>query len=191
MVCALHFSAMWQNFRARLPYLYDPWSERLPDPPTLMQAMIAISILVEGGSVLAGALFAATGKQNIVAAQTMAYGICAVIVSIGMSNFLGNRGVRPEQVWCWSDADEESTDSWWRGTRNQKALLLGAATGVLLAGCAIAFIALLRHFPPPAKSFSAHNSRWPPSAFETCITRTVGGGVCSLRRGVFVPRPPL
>jgi membrane protease YdiL (CAAX protease family) len=140
-------AAMWQNFRARLPYLYDPWSERLPAPPTLMHAMIAISILVEGGSVLAGALFAATGKQNIVAAQTMAYGICAVIVSIGMSHFLGNRGVRAGQVWCWSAADEDSANAWWRGTRNQKSLLLGGAIGVLLAGCAIAYIALLRHFP--------------------------------------------
>src|SRR5262249_20435386 len=27
-------AAMWQNFRARLPFLYDPWSEQLPPPPT-------------------------------------------------------------------------------------------------------------------------------------------------------------
>jgi hypothetical protein len=40
-------AAMWQNFRARLPYLYDPWSEKLPPPPTLMHEMVAISILVE------------------------------------------------------------------------------------------------------------------------------------------------
>ena len=25
-------AAMWENFRARLPYLYDPWSEKLPRP---------------------------------------------------------------------------------------------------------------------------------------------------------------
>ena len=41
-------AAMWQNFRARLPYLYDPWSETLPPPPTLMHAMVAISLLVDG-----------------------------------------------------------------------------------------------------------------------------------------------
>lgn len=26
-------AAMWQNFRVRLPYLYDAWSEKLPPPP--------------------------------------------------------------------------------------------------------------------------------------------------------------
>ena len=40
-------AALWQNFRARLPYLFDPWSERLPPPPTLMHAMIAISAMTE------------------------------------------------------------------------------------------------------------------------------------------------
>ena len=49
-------AAMWQNFRARLPYLYDPWSEKLPPPPTLMHAMIAISILVDAGALLTGVL---------------------------------------------------------------------------------------------------------------------------------------
>ena len=48
-------AAMWESFRARLPYLYDPWSERLPPPPTLMHAMIAIAALVEGGALLIGA----------------------------------------------------------------------------------------------------------------------------------------
>jgi len=41
-------AAMWENFRARLPYLYDPWSEKMPPPPTLMNAMIAISIWWRG-----------------------------------------------------------------------------------------------------------------------------------------------
>ena len=54
-------AAMWQNFRARLPYLYDPWSEELPPPPTLMHAMIAISILVEGGAVVMGIVLAIAG----------------------------------------------------------------------------------------------------------------------------------
>ena len=46
-------AAMWQNFRARLPYLYDPWSETLPKPPTLMHAMIAISCLAEAAATAA------------------------------------------------------------------------------------------------------------------------------------------
>ena len=33
-------AAMWQNFRFRLPFLFDPWSETAPPPPTLLNAMI-------------------------------------------------------------------------------------------------------------------------------------------------------
>src|SRR5258708_10961510 len=75
-------AAMWENFRARLPYLYDPWSERLPPPPTLMHAMIAISILAEGGAVLTamliGFLFLLC-ECDIAVAQAIRYGICAVM----------------------------------------------------------------------------------------------------------------
>jgi hypothetical protein len=86
-------AAMWQNFRARLPYLYDPWSETLPAPPTLMHAMIAISILVEGGAVLTGFVLVVAGRENIAVAQAISYAICAVIVSVGTRIFLSGRGV--------------------------------------------------------------------------------------------------
>jgi membrane protease YdiL (CAAX protease family) len=97
-------AAMWQNFRARLPYLYDPWSETLPPPPTLMHAMVAISILVEGGAVVTGIFLAMFGRENIAVAQAMSYGICSVIVWIGVSNFLSNRGVLAQDVWRWPAA---------------------------------------------------------------------------------------
>src|SRR5260370_25434686 len=88
-------AAMWQNFRARLPYLYDPWSERMPPPPTLMNAMIAISILVEGGAVVTGILVVASRPENIAVAQAISYGICAVIVAFVVSNFRIERDVTP------------------------------------------------------------------------------------------------
>ena len=90
-------AAMWENFRARLPYLYDPWSETLPPPPTLMHAMIAISTLVEGGAMLTGIVVALAGRENIAVAQAMRYGMCAMIVSFGLSSFLSNRGVPPKE----------------------------------------------------------------------------------------------
>src|SRR5215471_8438186 len=71
-------AAMWQNLRARLPYLYDPWSERLPPPPTLMHAMIAISILVDGGAVVTGMLVVGVGPENVAIAQAVSYAICSV-----------------------------------------------------------------------------------------------------------------
>ena len=88
-------AAMWENFRARLPFLYDPWSERLPPPPTLMHAMIAISVLVEGGAVLTGVAMTILGRENIAIVQAVIYACCAVLVSIGLARFLSTRGGDP------------------------------------------------------------------------------------------------
>jgi membrane protease YdiL (CAAX protease family) len=94
-------AAMWQNFRARLPFLYDPWSETLPKPPTLMHAMVAISILIEVGAVASGIALAVFGRPNLAIAQAFSYGLCAVAVMIGTTYFLGNREVSADQVWLW------------------------------------------------------------------------------------------
>jgi membrane protease YdiL (CAAX protease family) len=149
-------AAMWQNFRARLPYLYDPWSEELPAPPTLMHAMIAISILVEAGAVLTGIAVALAGRENIAAAQAIGYGICAVIVSVGVSNFLSGRGVSLQEVWNWPAASHAESNPWWRaeGTRTGQclqALLLGATGGLALGFLALAYLAVLHHIPATAE----------------------------------------
>ncbi len=148
-------AAMWQNFRARLPYLYDPWSEELPPPPTLMHAMIAISILVEVGAVVTGILLVLAGRENIAIAQAISYGICAVIVSVGVSNFLSGRGVSLGEVWSWEAASQESV-SWWRTDKTQmgKYLLLflsGAAGGLVLGLFALGYVAVLHHIPATAE----------------------------------------
>lgn len=150
-------AAMWQNFRARLPYLYDPWAEKLPPPPTLMHAMISISILVEGGAVLTGILVAFTGKENIAVAQAMSYGICAVIVSFGASSFLSERGAMPPQVWRWSAAPKGEQKSWWGGNaiRDSKlflSLVFGATGGLVLGLFALGYLAVLRHIPATAET---------------------------------------
>jgi membrane protease YdiL (CAAX protease family) len=145
-------AAMWQNFRARLPYLYDPWSEKLPPPPTLMHAMIAISILVEGGAVLTGLISVAAGRKNIVVAQAISYGICAVLVSLGTSNFLSNRGVSPRDVWRWGGPEQKEAKPWWRMDvaqtgRFASLVSLGAAGGLVLGLFARGYIAVLHHIP--------------------------------------------
>jgi membrane protease YdiL (CAAX protease family) len=147
-------AAMWQNFRAHLPYLYDPWSEKIPPPPTLMHAMISISILVEGGAVLMTFGLLVGGRDNIAVAQAIGYAISAVAVSIGVANFLSGRGVHPEDVWCWQprrDPDSE-LEPWWRahGFGDVKiipALLAGACGGLALGLLARGYLALLTHLP--------------------------------------------
>ena len=109
--------------------------------------MIAISILIEAGAFLSGGLFFVTGKQNVAAAQALAYAVSAVVVSIGVSNFLGKRGVTSQQTWCWNAAADSCSAPWWKGGANRRSLLLAIAGGALLSGFAIAYLALLHHLP--------------------------------------------
>ena len=147
-------AAMWQNLRARIPYLYDPWSERLPPPPTLMHAMIAISILVEGGAVISGIELAIYGRENYAIVLPIVYGLCAVIVSGFLTHFLSARGVSAHEIWCWQETRNSGShpSSIWcgEGSRGRSfilALVLGAGGGVVLGLFAHAYLAALLHFP--------------------------------------------
>ena len=149
-------AAMWENFRARLPYLYDPWSEKVPPPPTLMHAMIAISILVEGGAVVTGIVMIFAGRDNIAVAQAISYGICAVIVSLGMSHFLSERLVLPSDVWRWNVAEKDDAMAHPDAGGDRKSglaygLLLGAAGGLALGLFALGYVAILHQIPATAE----------------------------------------
>jgi membrane protease YdiL (CAAX protease family) len=97
-------AAMWQNFRAHLPYFYDPWSERLPEPPTLMHAMIAISTLIELGSVLSAGLVSILGKDMIAVVAVMSYGTSALVVALALVWFFHRREVPQSVIWLWPEA---------------------------------------------------------------------------------------
>ncbi|MGD0722680.1 MAG: CPBP family intramembrane glutamic endopeptidase, partial [Roseiarcus sp.] len=147
-------AAMWQNFRFRLPYLYDPWSEALPPPPTLMHAMIGIGALVEGASVLSGLALWRFGRDSLPVANALIYAICAIAVALAMARFLAGRGVPTGDVFLWRDArpGRAAPERWLgpdgAGRRRVAAMVaagvgLGAALGVLAHG----YVALLRGFP--------------------------------------------
>jgi membrane protease YdiL (CAAX protease family) len=147
-------AAMWQNFRARLPYLYDPWSEMRPPAPTLMHAMIAISILVEAGAVFTGLLAIPFGLQSLAVTRSISYCICAVLVSIGLSSFLAGRGVPFTAVWFWRSPDDIAPRpfAWLRGNATGRrsaipSLLAGALCGIAIGLLAQAYIAILSHIP--------------------------------------------
>lgn len=149
-------AAMWENFRARLPFLFDPWSEKVPPPPTLMHAMIAISVLVEGGAVLTGiclALFSYLGDAALAVSQAIAFGATAVIVSIVVTGMLESRGVPPKKVWCWTNENgsNQSRRRWWSGDGKRDgrffvSLGIGVFSGLLLALIARGYILLLSQF---------------------------------------------
>jgi hypothetical protein len=158
-------AAMWQNFRARLPFLYDPWGETLPKPPTLMHAMISISILIEVGAIVSGIALGVLGRANLGIAQAFGYAICAVGVTIGMTNFLSNREVTADQVWCWKpDAvinPNAGKYDWLYAPPPEPflkryglldiqlipAMLMGAAGGLALGMLARGYSLLLAHLP--------------------------------------------
>ena len=139
-------AAMWQYFRARLPFLHDPWSETLPAPPTLMHAMVAISLLGEGGGLVTGVLTGLTGRGNYAVAAAVGYLLSAVAVAFGTSQFLANRGVAFDAVRNWQGSrlvGHHDLDGR-RGVRF--GLLLGALGGVTLSVVALGWAYLLRHY---------------------------------------------
>ncbi len=149
-------AAMWQNFRARLPYLNDPWSAVLPTPPTLMNAMIAISILVEGGAVVSGFAQAVAGPGGMAAAQAVGYGVSAAAVATGTWRFLANRGVDPAGLWRWPSAGRLAAPGAWPLLASVlAAVMAGAALGVAAHG----YLGLLHQFGPAARELDQAEAR--------------------------------
>lgn len=131
-------AAMWENLRARLPYLYDPWSEHLPEPPTLMHAMVSISVLIECASVITMLVYAIGGRDSLGVAQGIGYAVCAVGTSLGVVHFLEGRGVPLTRVVVWQADEREAPHSWFKryiaGNRHEADwLLVGFGGGVALA----------------------------------------------------------
>jgi membrane protease YdiL (CAAX protease family) len=157
-------AAMWENFRARLPFLFDPWSEKVPPPPTLMHAMIAISVLVEGAAVLTGVFIVLVSSAGDVAAvaiaQALAYGSVAIVVSLVVSVMLANRGVPPKEVWCWrkQNTSDQIKPRWWsgdgtRGRRFFMSMSIGVVGGLLLGVLALGYVSLLSQWPTVSEMF--------------------------------------
>lgn len=143
---SLTAAAMWQNLRARLPYLFDPWSERLPPAPTLLHAMIAIAILSEVvGSVVAAATVLG-GAEQVWLARSISYAVVGLMAFAGMINFLEDRGVTQKQVWKWPI--ENQISSWW------KSCLLAIACGAALGGGALLYLGLLQMLPATSEHMS-------------------------------------
>ena len=137
-------AAMWQNFRARLPYLYDPWSERLPPPPTVMHAMIAVSLLVEGGAMLTGVAVGLGAGSTIAVLRPVFYAISSIIVCVGVWIFLDGRGVPLRDILNWPAKTGLVSGL-------TPSLAAGAGGGLLLGLFGRGYLALLQLFPSAAE----------------------------------------
>jgi membrane protease YdiL (CAAX protease family) len=154
-------AAMWENFKARLPYLFDPWSETPLTPPTLTHAMVAISALVEilavwtvGGALLTGHM----GPGDLAVLQAVGYGVVAVVVALGVANFLRGRNVSLSQILHWPSADPDRARMLQRPLAIAGGLAAGAGLGLALAALATGYVWLLRLFPQTPAWFQAADS---------------------------------
>jgi membrane protease YdiL (CAAX protease family) len=136
-------AAMWQNFRARLPYFYDRWSETLPPAPSLMHAMIAASALVEGGTVFTAAATMFAGRNSAALVHALCYGVWVVIVVLLLARFLHGRGVRQSEIWFWPQPALALPRSGWR--QGLMSFRIGALAGAALGGVAFGYTVMLRH----------------------------------------------
>jgi membrane protease YdiL (CAAX protease family) len=122
-------AAVWQNFRTRLPFLLDPWSEPAPQAPTILHGMVAISAAQEVMAIVGGIAVAAVGSERLWFAIAIAYGIAALVMGAGLLIWLDRRDVRSRVLWVWSE-----------GPLASRCLLGGVGTGIA-AGVALGLAA--------------------------------------------------
>lgn len=136
---SLTAAAMWQNLRARLPHLFDPWSEKLPPAPTLMHAMIGIAVMAEVVGLVSGITIAAGGASDLWMARSIVYGTVGLLAWWIMHGFLGGHGVKARDIWHWPG----------RGDWIPSTVLGGGAAlaGIVLAGGALLYSLLLEVLP--------------------------------------------
>ena len=132
--------ALWQSFRLRLAYLFDPESEPQLRPPTILSSLLAIVGLLEIGAIITAAFLQALGKEAAPFARVMGYGIAAVGVCIAVVNWQKGRGV--------SFSEMLTLDIGARFVRVRQ-IFVAVACGGALAIVGIGYQQVLLHAPWP------------------------------------------
>jgi membrane protease YdiL (CAAX protease family) len=136
-------AAMWQNFRARLPFLFDSWSEKMPRPPTVMHAMVAILAMVEVISLVTGATVFAVGPDRLWLARLIAYGGTSFLTWIFMSAWLSRREVPNREVWYWREPGAVEPIG-----HTVASLAMGIGCGLLLGAFGHFYVQAVERFFP-------------------------------------------
>jgi membrane protease YdiL (CAAX protease family) len=136
--------AMWQGLRARLPYLFDPWSEQPVPAPSLLHATVGIALLVEFIGVVTGIASAVGGPSSLWIARSIGYGVAGAFGCVVMQNFLSERGVRLAEIVRWTGAAPKLA--------LPAGLALGAGAGIGLALAAVGYTAVLKFIPAARES---------------------------------------
>jgi membrane protease YdiL (CAAX protease family) len=124
---AVTAGAMWRRFAASLPYFHDAWSARRQAAPSLVQAMIAVSTLVELGTLLGAVTAVTLGRGEV----DLAYGVLTPVITLLAVRFLRGHGVRLGAIWHWQGAAVTLP----KGVALAGAACAGLALGVMGAWC--------------------------------------------------------
>ena len=144
---SLTAAAMWQNLRARLPFLYDPWSEKLPQAPTLMHSMIGVTIMVEVMALITGIALGIGGVDALWKARAISYGLVGLLAWGGMVSFLNGRGVSQKDIWCWTREGRQAV-------LPLISVSSAVAAGVGLGGVAMLYLFIAQFFPSVQEQMS-------------------------------------
>lgn len=136
--------AMWQNLRARLPYLFDRWSEQPVPAPSLLHATVGIALLSECIAVFMGIAGAVGGVSSLWWARALGYGITGFFGCVIMQSFLGGRGVSVSDIVSWAVGR--------RRFALPHGIVLGACAGAGLAVLAALYLIALRWVPAARES---------------------------------------
>ena len=79
--------ALWQSFRARLPYLFDPESQPEVRPPTILSSVLAILGMQELGIVFSIPFLMMLGREGAPFAMTLGYGFAGGLVCLVVWNY--------------------------------------------------------------------------------------------------------
>jgi membrane protease YdiL (CAAX protease family) len=131
--------AMWQGLRARLPFLFDPWSEQPVPAPTLLHVAVGVALLGECIGLFIAIASIAGGPGSVWFARAIGYGLAGAIGCVVMQNFLSDRGVHLRDIIRWHGAPPR----WGLG----RSTVLAAAIGVGLALGATLCLAILHTWP--------------------------------------------
>jgi membrane protease YdiL (CAAX protease family) len=136
--------AMWQGLRARLPYLFDPWSEQPVPAPSLLHATVGIALLVEFTAVAIGVASAMGGPSSLWAARAIGYGVMGTIGCVVMQQFLSGRGVHLRDIVRWPGVAPRF--------KLPTGIAIAAGGGIGLGIVAIGYLSVLRFVPAARES---------------------------------------
>ena len=90
--------ALWQSFRARLPYLFDPESQPEVRPPTILSSVLAILGMQELGILFSIPFLLILGNDAAPFAMTVGYGVAGGAVCLVVWNYHAKHSVSLREI---------------------------------------------------------------------------------------------